>query len=105
MEDLEETEIRKLAKNLKLADGSFVHYNIKSTPQIRMKSMLQQWLDHSKNPTWAEFTHAMDKIGELQNITDVCENYSIKPCMKHSLAWIAMVTFEVSQEYISSSRM
>ena len=75
VEDLEETDMQMLAKNLKLADGSSVHYNIKSTPQIRMKSMLQQWLDHSKNPTWAEFTHAMDKVGKLMNITDVCEKY------------------------------
>ena len=75
VEDLEETDMQMLAKNLKLADRSSVHYNIKSTPQIRMKSMLQQWLDHSKTPTWAEFTHAMDKVGELMNITDVCENY------------------------------
>ena len=51
VEDLEETDMQMLAKNLKLADGSSVHYNIKSTPQIRMKSMLQQWLDHSKTPT------------------------------------------------------
>ena len=58
MEDLKETEMRKLAKNLKLGDGS-VHYNIKSTP-----TMLQQWLDHSENPTWAEFTLAMDKVGK-----------------------------------------
>ena len=75
MDDLNETEMRKLAKHLKLGDGS-VHYNIKSTP-----TMLQQWLDHSENPTWAEFTLAMDKVGKHYMFLTIIE--CRKPPLQH----------------------
>ena len=69
-----------LAKYLKLADGNFVNYNIKSTPPIRMKSMLQQWLDYSENPTWAEFTHAMENVGKYHMFFDYheCEKLALE---------------------------